>query len=175
MPPQFPVGQSLTHSRRARPLYFCSHMWQTGDGTMASARDAQRIGHPPVGRAGSRNLASRGRFNGRGRNAARQVRQRIVCTIRVHHSEHAIPLPLRQTALDGHARPKFSCNSFFCRPDEPTRGGIPDMRTLTLAATLVASTVLAAPAFAQSFKWARGQDATTLDPHAQNSGQNFSS
>lgn len=47
------------------------------------------------------------------------------------------------------------------------------MKYLALAATLAASTVLAAPAYAQTFKWARGQDATTLDPHAQNSGQNF--
>ncbi|MCA0425662.1 MAG: ABC transporter substrate-binding protein [Proteobacteria bacterium] len=47
------------------------------------------------------------------------------------------------------------------------------MKLLALAATLAASTALAVPAYAQTFKMSRGQDATSLDPHAQNSGQNF--
>ncbi len=47
------------------------------------------------------------------------------------------------------------------------------MKTFALVAALLAGTALALPASAVQFKMARGQDATTLDPHAQNSGQNF--
>ncbi len=47
------------------------------------------------------------------------------------------------------------------------------MRHFTLAAMLLAATALASPAEAISFKWARSQDSTSMDPHAQNSGQNF--
>jgi peptide/nickel transport system substrate-binding protein len=46
------------------------------------------------------------------------------------------------------------------------------MRHFTLAAMLLAATALASPAEAASLKWARSQDSTTMDPHAQNSGQN---
>ncbi len=47
------------------------------------------------------------------------------------------------------------------------------MKKWAFAAALLAGTAVALPAAAVSFKMARGQDATTLDPHAQNSGQNF--
>ncbi|GGA01338.1 peptide ABC transporter substrate-binding protein [Elstera cyanobacteriorum] len=47
------------------------------------------------------------------------------------------------------------------------------MQKLAFVTLLMAGTALAFPASAVSFKMARGQDATTMDPHAQNSGQNF--
>ncbi len=46
------------------------------------------------------------------------------------------------------------------------------MKRFALAAALL-TVAFSVPADAVTFKWARGQDATTLDPHAQNSGQNF--
>ncbi len=42
-----------------------------------------------------------------------------------------------------------------------------------LAGATALAVLFAASAQAETFRWARGQDATTLDPHAQNSGQNF--
>ncbi|MBM3502477.1 MAG: ABC transporter substrate-binding protein [Alphaproteobacteria bacterium] len=42
-----------------------------------------------------------------------------------------------------------------------------------LAGATALAICFAVSAQAETFRWARGQDATTLDPHAQNSGQNF--